>query len=158
MSPTELARLVELATDRIVLEVGSWLGASTVAMAEKARRVHSVDWHRGDPHAGHDETAHVFLDNLTASGYRQKVIAHIGRSEDVLPMFREETFDFAFHDAYHTTEAVTVDVGLILPLLVPGSLLAFHDYGLFGVQEAVDRLTFGALVELTETLAVVRVP
>lgn len=158
MKPAEVARLAELATGRTVLEVGSWLGASTVAMARTALMVHSIDWHRGDPHAGDDETMHPFLDNLAASGFRDKVVAHIGRSEDVLPILREGVFDFAFHDAYHTAEAVTADVGRIVPLLKPGSLLAFHDYGLFGVQEAVDRLTFGKLVELTETLAVVRVP
>jgi predicted O-methyltransferase YrrM len=155
MSDVEVARLVELAAGRTVLEVGTYLGHSAVAMAHVAKVVHTVDWHRGDPHAGDEETAHTFLDNLVAHGVRDSVIPHIGRSEDVLPLFREGSFDFAFHDAYHTTEAVWADAILMAGRLAPGSLLAFHDYGLFGVKAAVDRL--GPLVELTETLAVVRV-
>lgn len=152
MSAVEVTRLVELAEGRTVLEVGSYLGHSAVAMASAAKVVHTVDWHRGDPHAGDERTVHPFLDNI--SGLR--IVAHVGRIDDVLPLFRDGSFDFAFHDAYHTTDAVEHDIALICPLLRPGSLLAFHDYGLFGVKEAVDQM--GPLVELTETLAVVWKP
>lgn len=152
MSPAELARLAELADKRTVLEVGSWLGASTVAMAATARIVHAVDWHRGDPHAGDDETVHQFLDNLASHGVRDRVVAHIGRTEDVLPILRPRSFDFAFHDAFHETDAVLADLAAMWPLMAPGSQIAVHDYGLFGVKDAVDTYR---LVELTETLAVI---
>lgn len=155
MSAVEVARLVELAEGRTVLEVGTYLGHSAVAMASGATIVHTVDWHRGDAHAGDEETVHQYLGNLATWDVRDRVVAHIGRIEDVLPVLRPGSFDFAFHDAYHATDAVLRDIGLIWPLMAPGSLVAFHDYGLFGVREAVD--TVGPLVELTETLAVVRV-
>lgn len=154
MTDAEVARLTELAAGRTVLEVGSYLGHSTVAMARTASVVHAVDWFRGDPHAGDEETVHPFLDNLVAHGVRDTVVTHVGRSEDVLPLFREGAFDFGFHDAYHTTEAVERDAVAMLRVLAPGSLLAFHDYGLFGVKEAVDAL--GDIVELTDTLVVIR--
>ena len=156
MSAAEVARLAELATGRRVLEVGSWLGHSTVAMARTAAVVHAVDWHRGDPQAGWDETLHGFYDNLTLHDVRDSVVLHVGRAETVLPLFRTRSFSFAFHDAYHETEAVAADLHEIGRLVERGGLIAVHDYGLFGVREAVD--AFGPLVELTETLAVVAVP
>lgn len=152
MSDAEVARLVELARGRTALELGSYLGHSTAAMARSALVVHAVDWHRGDLHAGSELTVHPYLDNVDGL----PVVSHVGRIEDVLPLFRDGAFDFAFHDAFHATEAVLRDAALLWPLLRPGSLVAFHDYGLFGVREAVDSL--GPLVELTETLAVVRRP
>lgn len=154
MTPTEVARLVELARDRDVIELGTYLGHSAVAMAGVARIVHTVDWHRGDPHAGDEDTATAYLDNLTRYGVRDRVVAHVGRFADVLPLLRPGSFDLAFHDAYHETEAVRADIALLLPLLRPGGVLAFHDYGLFGVAAAVDGL--GLPIEFTETLAVVR--
>lgn len=156
ISDDEVARLVELAAGKVVLEIGSYLGHSTVAMAHVAERVYAVDWHRGDAHAGSEETMHPFLDNLEANGVRDKVIAHIGRSEDILPLFRAGSFDMAFIDAYHTTEAVLRDIDMVMPLVHVHGIVAFHDYGdeRFGVTEAVDGLD--EPVELTGTLAVVR--
>lgn len=156
MSDEEVARLVELASGKVVLEVGSYLGHSTVAMAQVAERVHAVDWHRGDEHAGTEETVHPFLDNLEAHGVRDRVIAHVGRSEVILPMFRAGYFDMAFIDALHTTEAVVGDIDRVMPLVHVHGVVAFHDYGdeRFGVTEAVDGLD--EPLEVTGTLAVVR--
>ena len=155
MSETEVARLVELAHERIVLECGTYLGHSAVAMARTAKIVHTVDWHRGDPHAGDEDTLHPYLWNLEYGGVRDAIVPHVGRFEIVLPALREGYFTFAFLDGYHTTEATGRDLDLVKPLLVPGSLIAVHDYGdeRFGVAAAVDER--GPLVELTETLAVI---
>jgi len=120
--------------------VGSWYGFSTILMAGVAERVHAVDWHRGDPHAGERETLTAIWSNLAEAGLRDKVVLHVGRTEDVLPVLRPASFTFAFIDGYHTTEAVAHDAQLVLPLLRPGALLAFHDYGRFGVTRAVDAL------------------
>lgn len=154
VSDAEAARLAELATDGTILEVGSWFGFSAVVMARVARTVHSVDWHRGDPHAGEQDTLAEFWANLKRHGVRDKVVAHVGEVAAVLPFLAAESFDGAFIDGFHTTEAVARDIELVLPLIRTGGFLAFHDYGRFGVREAVDALDLP--VELTETLAVVR--
>lgn len=152
VSPAEAERLRELAADKVVLEVGSWRGFSTVCMAQVAKRVHAVDWHRGDDHAGHDESLGPLIANLDRYGVRDKVVVHVGRSEDVLPLFPIGYFDLAFVDAFHTAEAVRADIQLVMPLVGVHGKVAFHDYGRFGVKEAVDEL---GPIELTETLAVV---
>lgn len=150
----EALRLTELSRDSVVLEVGSWWGFSTVAMALVAKRIHAVDWHLGDEHAGHDESLGPLVANLDRHGVRDRVIVHVGDAADVLPAFRPGMFAGAFIDAFHETEAVRRDIQLVLPLVHDRGWIAFHDYGLFGVKEAVDEL--GWDIELTDTLAVVR--
>ena len=155
ITDTESARLRELAAGKRVLEVGSQYGYSTVLLAAVAERVHAVDWHRGDAIVGHKATLPVLWGNLWSFGMLDKVVLHVGHSERVLPLLVPGSFGFAFHDAYHSAEAVRADVAMILPLLAPGALLAFHDYGRYGVTEAVDGLGF-PIVSLTESLVVVQ--
>ena len=154
VTDAEATRLADLARGRTVLEVGSWYGFSTVVMARVARVVHAVDWHRGDEHAGVRETLGAFWANLERYAVRDRVVIHVGLAEVVLPVLRARSFDFAFLDGFHETEAVDRDARLILPLLRPGGMLAFHDYGRFGVRPAVDGLGLPQ-VSLTGTLAVV---
>lgn len=156
VSPAEGERLAELAIAGVVLEVGSWRGFSTVAMAQTAKLVHAVDHHLGDEHAGHDESLSILMENLDRFDVRDRVIVHVGDAADVLPAFRLGMFDMAFIDAFHETEAVRRDIELVRPLVHVGGVIAFHDYGRFGVAEAVNEL--GWPVALTETLAVVRKP
>jgi predicted O-methyltransferase YrrM len=151
----ETKRLAELATGRRVLEVGSQFGYSTVVMALVATAVHAVDWHQGDDIVGdHDSLPKLWV-NLGRYDVRERVVVHVGRSETVLPLLPAGSFDFAFHDADHTTEAVLTDARLILPLLAPGALLAFHDFGRYGVREAVEALGLEQ-VSLTHSLVVVQ--
>lgn len=154
----EAAALQSFTRDAVVLEVGSWWGFSTVTLAQVAKRVDAVDWFRGDDHAGRDESLGPFIANLDRYGVRDKVVVHIGRSEDVLPLMPRGHFDFAFIDAYHTTEAVDRDAQLVLPLIRVHGLIGFHDYGdeRFGVTEVVDALESVDLVSRTGSLAVVR--
>lgn len=155
ITEAESARLRELAAGKRVLEVGSQYGYSTVLMAAVAESVHAVDWHRGDAIVGHRPSLPELWANLAAFRVMDKVILHVGATEAVLPYLREGSFGFAFHDAFHSTEAVRADVALLLPLLEPGALLAFHDYGRYGVAEAVDGLGLER-VSLTESLVVMQ--
>lgn len=155
VTPAESAVLARLAAGKRVLEIGSQYGYSTVLMAQTAKLVHAVDWHRGDKIVGHRPSLPVMWQNLARYRVMDKVIIHVGRSDTVLPLFRPRSFGFAFHDSYHSVDNVRADVEMILPLLEKGALLAFHDYGKFGVTEAVDGLGFER-VSLTGTLVVVK--
>lgn len=158
ISPVEADRLVELARDSVVLEVGSWRGFSTVAMAQVARRVYAVDHHLGDEHAGHDESLSYLIANLDRYGVRDRVAVLVSDAAGILPALGKPLADGAFLDAFHEAPAVRGDLAMVWPLVRTGGWLAIHDYGRFGVAEAVDELVawYGLDLELTETLAVVR--
>jgi hypothetical protein len=160
LTETEGRTLAELADGKVVLELGAWLGRSTVCLAQTAERVFSVDWHQGDEHAGATHTLGPYLQNLIRYGLLDTVVPIVGRFEDVLPSLRAGYFDMVFLDGFHTYDAVKADIYRIL-LLEP-SLMVFHDYGVeasshgggeFGVTKAVDEL-FGR-IEVIDSLAIV---
>lgn len=154
----EIVRLGELAHDRVVLELGSFRGASAVVMAKAgARMVHAVDWHQGDEHVGGQDTLCEMWHHLGRLDVRDRVVLHVGRFQDVLPLFRPESFDLVFVDGCHHATAVARDLKLALPLLRSGGKVACHDYGHWDVAGIVDeahrRQGVGKL-EVTDTLAV----
>ena len=173
MTEAECACLAKLAHGKVVLEIGSWYGRSTIALASTAACVHAVDrfW-VGPP--GREKSlncASILLDNLRHYDVEECVVVHVGYSTEVLPLFGSEAFDLVFIDAMHDRFSVERDIGLALPLTRTGGQMAFHDYGVegvdfegvrfeFGVRDAVDALAerSGSAVEVTETLAVVQLP
>lgn len=136
MTAEETAALVELARDRLVLELGAQYGHSTLAMAAVARQVWSVDWHRGDDQAGRRETLEAYWANVRDSALEDKVIPVVGRFAEVLPLLRLASFGLIFHDGYHELKAMISDLTLARPLLEWSGALAVHDWTLFDVTPA----------------------
>jgi len=155
MTENEVRALAELAEGRDVIELGAQYGGSTIALATSAKSVHSCDWHQGDEHAGYRDTLHEYFYNIASF---RNIVSHIGRFEEILPKMRRHAFSMALIDGQHDSFSVTTDFGLVKPLLDPlapgGAIVAFHDYGRFGVKEAVDSLF--KKIELVDTLAIVR--
>ncbi|HZO97848.1 MAG TPA: class I SAM-dependent methyltransferase [Gaiellaceae bacterium] len=172
VTPEECRRLAELARDRRVLEVGSYLGRSTIALASTAAVVHTVDLHPPDDLGlGLRSTVGALIENLERYDVRHRVVVHVGFSQLVLPELPAASFDVAFLDGQHQRDPVEEDLAALLPLLRPGGVLALHDYGVpgvehegrwdpFAVTEVVDELAAerGLDVEVTGTLAVLRLP
>jgi predicted O-methyltransferase YrrM len=172
MSPGEVFHLAELATDRFVLEIGSWYGHSTFAMASVAKHVTSIDWHRGDSNAGFEDTTVEYFQHMRNCGLGpDKITTIIGLSDDILPLWKPQPlFDLAFIDGYHAYSQVLKDAWMVYPLMKHGGIVAFHDYGRFiaaeegnrGVGHAVD--DFAAKINapkpevLDMSLAIVRLP
>lgn len=137
-SADEAAALGELARGRVVVELGSYKGGSAVIMLRAgARMVHCVDWHQGDEHVGVQDTLPAMWYHLEGAGVRDRAVLHIGRFQDVLPLFRPGWFDMAFVDGSHEQAAVARDIELVVPLVRPGGILACHDFGRWGVEAAV---------------------
>jgi predicted O-methyltransferase YrrM len=177
LSEAEAEALASLATGKTVLEVGSWLGRSTVAMARTAALVVSVDHHRGslehqaepykdpvlrDPVSGDYSTLRRFVANLEESGVRDRVVPIVAPFASVAPLL-ERIFDFAFIDAQHDYQSVMDDAGLAWGCVKHGGPLVFHDYGEWsGVVSAVAALQrhWRASLEVPAgtTLAVLHIP
>lgn len=160
----ELARLADLAKGKEVMEVGSWLGRSTKAIAHTATRVFAVDHWRGT--GGGDATGEeaksidpfaTFCSNLGKEINQRKVITltrdhseitkfmtyYNGVEQEACPV---GPVDVCFIDGDHSYEAVKRDITNCLPLVKPGGVLCGHDMNEVGVQRAVGELLPGAKV------------
>jgi predicted O-methyltransferase YrrM len=150
MPPDEglaLARAAsELTVPGPVLEVGSYLGKSTLYLAAAARPtarlVVTVDHHRGseehqpgweyhdpalvDPATGRVDTLPRFRATIAGAGAEDVVVAVVARS-DVLAGLWGIPLAMVFLDGSHTEESALRDYACWLPHLRPGGLLAIHD-------------------------------
>jgi predicted O-methyltransferase YrrM len=160
LTEEEGKKLAELAKGRVVLELGAWLGRSTVCLGQTAKTVVSIDWHQGDAHAaraGRASTLPGYLRSLERYGLSDRVVTVVSRFEEVLPFLADDSFDLVFLDGFHSYEQVSADIQSLRRLVRPGGWFAFHDYGVarFGVTRAVDE-AFGRPLDVVGTLAVVR--
>jgi predicted O-methyltransferase YrrM len=129
MTQAEAEALYELASGKVVLEVGSLLGFSTVVMAQSALEVHTIDPHRGYPADNPRPTLVPFFANLGQYGVLDKVVSHVGTYQQVLTMFKEGVFDFAFVDLSMTVDETKGAIVLAGFALRREGTLAVHDYG-----------------------------
>lgn len=125
----EAYELATLAEGKTVLEIGSLLGFSTIVMAQTAAVVHSVDPHEGYPEHNPRPTLGAFRRNLRQYGVADKVVAHVGLADQVLPCLRARWFDFAFVDLSLTDGTTARAVWWAQHLLRYSGVLAVHDYG-----------------------------
>lgn len=135
----EAAKLADLASGGVILELGAQFGFSTIVMSETAKRVHSVDTHQGDTDAGYLNSLPAYVQNLLFYGARN-VVTHVGSFDEVLPLFKAESFDGCFLDGSHDLDSVLRDTFYAMQLVKHGGWLAWHDYGRYDVEEAVNSL------------------
>lgn len=129
VTPAEVRRLRELARGKRVLEIGSLLGHSTVALAQVAEAVVSVDPHEGYPFDNPRPTITPFIDNLVRYGVRDKVTVCVGTDADVLPFLTPHQFHLAFIDATGEYDVTLAAMRRCVPLLTHHAALAVHDCG-----------------------------
>ena len=138
LSSTESRFLFEAAkhTKGIIVEIGSWKGKSTVALAAgvgKNGKVFAIDPHEGiiDAKNGKKKpsTYKEFLTNIKRAGMSDAVIPIKETSEDAGKRWKESIgllFIDGLHDYLHTRQ----DITLWTPYVSDGGIIAFHDaYG-----------------------------
>ena len=132
----------------VLLEVGSYLGASSCFLAAAARdlgggaRVHCVDtWENQGMTEGPRDTWEEFRHNTER--YARQIVTHRGPSVDIARTFKKPV-DLLFLDGDHSYEGCRADVEAWLPHLASGGLLLMHDFGWAeGVQRVVSELVRG---------------
>lgn len=157
ITPAERGRLQELAADNYVLEVGSLLGHSTVAMAQVASHVVSVDPHVGYPANDPRPTLIPFLMNLNRYDVRDKVTVTVGTHRDVLPWLKPKKFDLIFIDTTGEYDLTLDVITSTLPCLTVDGAVCVHDCGhpdWPGAMAAVESLDVP--FELVDRLAVIQ--
>jgi predicted O-methyltransferase YrrM len=123
-----------------VIEIGSYLGASSVYLAAglsaHGGRLHCVDtWRNEGMKEGAADTFDQFQRNT--AGQAGVINAIRMRSQDALPSL-PGPFRLAFIDGDHSYEAVRDDLRLLADRMTPDGILALHDWRYFpGVSVAV---------------------
>lgn len=153
LRPAEDARLLELATDKLVLEMGCWQGRTTARLAAYARRVWTVDGHRGDSWTGPADTREAYFEHLEDTGAWGRVVTVVGEFKNVREVLTEAHFDLVFVDGDHTFAAVHHDLRWAEQLCKVGGRVAAHDWNVEDVQRAALGL-LGLPTEVVENLAV----
>jgi len=147
ISDDEIAILAEAAEGKLCLELGSYKGLSTIAMARTALMVVNIDHFVGSGPTAVDsgeDTVAVFRANLAKCGVSRKVVTIVMNLHDAdwARRFLRRGYDLAFVDGGHTFEQAASDGKLAWDLTRPGGTVIFHDYnpGFPGVIAAVDQL------------------
>lgn len=127
----------------LVVEVGSFRGRSTVAIAAGLEHIHgsrlvAVDTFAGDP--GWESVVDVtearrLFDQNTAHIPFLEVLQN--GSVPAASAFEAGSVDWVFIDALHDYESVRDDIRAWAPKMKPGGLISGHDYGREGVTDAV---------------------
>lgn len=141
--PDEGAKLQELATGKICVEVGSFKGRSAACMGAVAQVVHCVDYFRTNVGDGQSQEDHfTVLDEFTENTKGCNIAIHIGSSLHACESFGLQSVDLVFIDALHTYKGVMCDILCWWDILRLGGIFCFHDYGFgfTGVTEAVNKV------------------
>ena len=134
-NPAECLHLQEFARGRICLEIGCFLGKSTVAMAEVAKKVYSIDTFKENPdHLGIQKNEFTTLESFQKNikGY-DNIKYFIGESGDILPGL-DIVVDCVFIDGDHSYSGNKKDILFSWPKLRAGGMFVLHDYYIEGVS------------------------
>src|SRR4051812_25167842 len=149
----ERGYLFQLASDlpanAQVIEIGSWMGASTCFIAGGLKgtrpKIFAVDnfqglstcgedaawYNRHFQHLGANTTLDIFKHNFAALGFASRsepvVSDSLAASRQIAP--KRGTIDFIFIDGDHSYEACKADIAAWTPFVKRGGVIAFHDFG-----------------------------
>lgn len=163
MQQAELRWLAERASEaRLIVEIGSWKGRSTRALADHTSGTVIVIDNWQDPLEGTDQTNQELatkgaqaiytewsnnLEDLIEDGKVQLINKSSADAvSSVKSLVGSRRPDLIFIDADHTEAGCRRDIALYQPLVKKGGLLCGHDYGVKahpGVKLAVDAV-FGS--------------
>ncbi len=136
--------------DHAIVEVGSYQGRSTVALASVAAmlaplvRVHAID-----PHEGEVGAADIGVQQTPATLVKFRENLQQGGVCEQVTVYRRCSYEVDWHgpisllliDGLHDYENCARDFRHFEPHLADGGLVAFHDYGAWsGVTSFVDSL------------------
>jgi predicted O-methyltransferase YrrM len=145
---------------RTVVEIGSYLGRSTVFFALAMRevnpsgRVVAIDPHTGDRQqlqalsTDRLATFELFRQHCRAAAVEDLVEAHVASSLEVAAGWREPV-DLLYVDGWHSYDAVVADGEAWLPHLSRGGVVVFDDYVAYDeVRKAIHDLAGRGLCRL----------
>lgn len=116
----------------VIVEIGSWKGKSTAALALGAAKAHkqpvyAIDPHRILPEEGYfEDTEAEFLANIQRVGVQDQVVPLVMTSEQAAEGWNKP-IRLLWIDGDHRYHPTKLDFSLWEPHLVEGGILAMHD-------------------------------
>jgi predicted O-methyltransferase YrrM len=159
ITPTEGETLAQLAAGvfdgEVIVEIGSYKGASACYLARGGVPVHCVDlWDLGGQRHAQRYAQRAVWHQFLANTEGLDITPHKGASVDVAATW-DLPVGLLFIDGLHTYDGVRSDLDAWTPHLAPGGLVVFHDYDqrFPGVIEAADEWFGFRCYERSERLA-----
>lgn len=137
----------------VFVEIGCWLGKSTVYLAKKIIEsgkkieLYAIDNFSGVTLPEGETISGIcngldllseFKKNIRESGVEYRVKLIVGDSANSAQRFADKSITFAFIDADHSYEAVKRDIAAWRGKIKPGGVLAGHDRQRLSVAKAVE--------------------
>ena len=137
-------------SEKLMIEIGSFVGESTVLFAQSFKEVIAIDPFEAD-YDPQDPTSYLFEFKNVYETYKERTGDHenintiISTSNGALDLLKDLKFDFIYIDGLHTYEGVKTDITNYLPLVKKGGVIGGHDYTnqiphLVGVYQAVNEM------------------
>jgi len=156
-SARRLWRLAKLSSPGTIIEIGSFMGNSTIYLAMAGGEVHAIDPHTPVSMQQISRSAvstkavdkqlltaadpsELFIRNLEKFGVRERVVYHRTSSVQAAESWGGEKVRLLYVDGMHTYEAVQQDYMAWKPFLAEKHVVLFDDYLWAEVQQAVDDL------------------
>jgi predicted O-methyltransferase YrrM len=137
-------------SNKTMIEIGSFVGESTVLFAQSFKEVIAIDpflegYDDKDPTSylfEFDNVYQTYLDRITVYSNIQTIV---DTSDNAVKELVGKQFDFVYIDGLHTYEGVKTDIVNYLPLVKTGGVIGGHDYTdkiphLVGVYNAVNEI------------------
>ena len=151
-----LAELAQSAVNGENVEIGSWIGISSVYIVKgliakgPEHTLHCIDPHSGSTlhrsnskltkSMGLDDTEGLWRENMERAGITDKTQLHRAKPEDVFPNWSYGRIGFLFIDGDHRYPAVSRDFLGWAPYLADGATVIFHDTDYVGPTRTIEEL------------------
>lgn len=147
----QLEFLIKIHEVKTIIEVGSWLGASTMHMASLIPddgKVYAVDHWKGSIEHQPGQQNWIpqlsylydqFLSNVVHAGLANKIIPYRMDSLSAAKILNFVHADLIYIDASHDTESVYADLRAWYPYVKEHGIFCGDDWRATSVQEAINR-------------------
>jgi predicted O-methyltransferase YrrM len=128
-----------------MIEIGSYVGESTLMFANHFKEVVSVDPYVNDYDLNDMACSYAPFDTVYQEFLRNTLPIHNIKSirdtsQNALSLLREQQWDLVYIDGIHTLEGVWYDIEHYKTLIKTGGFISGHDYGWGNVRHAIGQL------------------
>ena len=120
-------------SEKTMIEIGSFVGESTVLFAQSFKKVIAIDpfladYDPADPTSKLFEFKNVYETYLDRTGEHQNIETIVSTSDEAVSKLDGLKYDFIYLDGLHTYDGVKRDIINYLPLVKKGGVIGGHDY------------------------------